>query len=339
MKAWVLVRHGRARDAFQLRDMPDPVPTPAQVLVKVEGFGLNFADVMAAKGLYREAPPLPALLGYEVVGRVVASGSPEHAHWIGKRVLALTRFGGYGELAATDHRAVAEIPETMPLGEAAALGTQGCTAWYMAHYACPLWQGQRVLIHSAAGGVGQLLVMLAVQRGCTVFAVAGGEAKMERLRQLGVHHPIDRHRAPYQEQVRRILGSERLDSSFNAVAGATFRHDMKLIGSGGTVVLYGGATRSDGSGLFPTLRFVMSMGLLIPITLMMRSKSIVGVNMLKLGDHRPALMAQCLREIVGHATRSQWRPHVHAELAADQLPLAHELLGAGSTMGKVAIRW
>ena len=96
---------------------PDPRPGPQQVLIAVEGFGLNYADIMAARGLYRDAPPLPSILGYEVVGRVEACGAEVPAGLVGKRVVAMTRFGGYAQKAVTDHRACAEIPETMPLGE------------------------------------------------------------------------------------------------------------------------------------------------------------------------------------------------------------------------------
>jgi len=338
MRAWTLLRHGDPHRAFALREHPDPSPGPGQLLIRSEGFGLNFADTMAVKGLYRDAPPLPSIPGYEVVGCVERCGDGVPASLLGERVVALTRFGGYAELAVTDHRACAVVPKDLPLGEAASLATQGCTAWYAARILCPLREGERVLVHSAAGGVGHLLVQLALRSGCEVFAVAGGGAKSDFLKGLGAHHVIDRHAGNYAAAVRSLLGDHRLDASFNAVGGSSYKGDMSLLGSGGRMVLYGGAERG-GLGPFGTVRFVWRMGLVPPILLMMKSRSILGINMLRISEDRPALIAECLREMV-RAHREGWvRPHVHATYAASALPDAHVALASGGTMGKVVLAW
>jgi NADPH2:quinone reductase len=339
MQAWVLTAHGAPHRALSLQQRPDPEPRPAQVRIRVEGFGLNYADVMAVKGLYRDAPAPPCVLGYEVVGRVEALGQDVPNDLLGKRVVAMTRFGGYAELAVTDHRALAVIDDAMPLGEAAALATQGCTAWYMARIACPLRAGQHVLVHSAAGGVGVLLVQLAVRSGCTVYAVASGTEKMELLKRLGAHHVIDRSTSDYAQQMRALLGDRRIDVSFNAVGGSTFRKDMTLIGSGGAQVLYGGSERGEGRGLLGTLRFVWRMGLVIPIFQMMKSRSLIGVNMLRISEHHPEVIAACVEGVVRAHAEGWLKPHVHAEFPTEQLPAALEALGSGRTMGKVVVRW
>ncbi|MEO8733487.1 MAG: alcohol dehydrogenase catalytic domain-containing protein, partial [Flavobacteriales bacterium] len=155
MKAWQLTAHGDPQKVLALRELPDPSPKPGEVLIRSEGFGLNYADVMAVKGLYRDAPPPPCVIGYEIVGRVERCGEGVPSEWLGKRVLAFTRFGGYAQLACTDHRAIAAIPDELGIGEAVAMGTQGATAWYMSMLRWPVQSGMRVLIHSAAGGVGQ----------------------------------------------------------------------------------------------------------------------------------------------------------------------------------------
>lgn len=337
MKAWVLERHGTPERAFTLNDRPDPIAGEGQVLIRSEGFGLNYADVMARKGLYREAPPPPCVIGYENVGRVEALGAGAPKELLGKRVAAITRFGGYAQVVVTDHRAVVVVPEDLGLGEACALTTQGVTAWYMAMIAFPLRKGQRVLIHSAAGGVGNLLVQLAAQRACEVFAVASGHEKLELLNKLGAHHVIDRSRADYAEETRAMLGGGRLDVSFNAVGGSTFKKDVRLLGDCGTLVMYGGAERTG--GFFGALRFVWSMGLVIPIFLMMRSRSLIGVNMLRVGEHRPDVIAECLAGAV-RATKEAWlRPCVQDILPADRLAEAHALLESGRSIGKIALRW
>ena len=338
MKAWTLIAHGAPERSFALREYPDPRPGPNQLLIRVEGFGLNYADAMAVRGLYREAPPLPSIIGYEVVGRVERAGSEAPQDLVGRRVVAMTRFGGYAELAVTDHRACAAISDELPIGEAAALATQGSTAWYAARVLCPLSVGERVLVHSAAGGVGNLIVQLAVASGCEVIGVVGSSAKRDLVLGLGAAHCIDRSAGDYATQANRILGKHRLSASFNAVAGATFGKDMRLLGSGGRLVLYGGAQRGA-LGALGTLRFVWSMGAVLPIFLMMKSKSILGVNMLKLGDHHPELMARCFREVVHAHASGGIKPHVHATLPASELPHALGELARGTTMGKVALKW
>ncbi|MCO5276294.1 MAG: zinc-binding dehydrogenase [Flavobacteriales bacterium] len=338
MQAWQLTAHGSPDQVLRLCELPDPAPKPGQVLIRSEGFGLNFADVMAVKGLYRDAPPPPCVIGYEVVGRVERCGDAAPVGLEGKRVLAFTRFGGYAELACTDHRAAVPIPDDLDLGTALAMATQGATAWHMAMAAAPVQQGDRVLVHSAAGGVGQLLLQIALHQGCEVFAVAGGAEKMAYLKQLGVQHAIARGTADYAEQVAGLLASGKLDISYNAVGGTTFKKDMALLGTGGRLVLFGGAERGKG-GAFGDLRFAWNMGLVVPIFLMMRSKSLIGVNMLRLGDHKPQLVADAMHGALSAFSAGWLKPRVHPLFTADQLPQALELLGSGKSIGKVGVRW
>lgn len=337
MKAWTLIAHGVPRKAFELREHPVPVPRSNEVRIRCEASGLNFADVMAVKGLYREAPPLPSVLGYEVVGRIEAVGDGVPRELIGKRVVAMTRFGGYAEYAVTDHRALAEIADDVPAGEAAAMATQGCTAWYAARILCPLRARQRVLVHSAAGGVGHLLVQLALRSGCEVYTIASGKKKAEYLRALGAQHVIDRN-GDVEVQLRTALQGALLDVTFNAVGGSSFHMDMRLLGSGGRIVLFGGAERGT-IGFLGTLRFVWRMGLVIPIFLMMKSRSILGVNMLRISEHHPDIIAECLQNMVRSQACGELKANVHAAFPVAELPAALEALGSGVTMGNVVTLW
>ena len=337
MNAWVLVRHGPTERAFALREIPDPVAGRGQVLIRSEGFGLNYADVMARKGLYREAPPPPCIIGYEAVGRVEYCGDGVPAHLLGRRVVAITRFGGYAEMAVTDHRAVVPIDDSVPLGTACALATQGATAWYLAMIARPVRKGEHAVVHSAAGGVGNLLVQLLMHQGGEVIAMANGADKVRALHELGIRHVIDRARGDYAEQVRTILKNGRSQVVFNAVGGSTFKKDLALLGATGCLVLYGGAAR--GSGTIGALRFVLRMGVVIPILLMMRHQSLIGVNMLRLGDVRPDLLEECLHGIAKAHADGWLRPMALSEFPSEQLPDAHTLLESGRSMGKVVVRW
>jgi len=172
MKAYFLVQNGSPEKAFNIRETDKPVINPDEVLIKVEGFGLNFADVLAMIGLYPDCPPLPAILGYDVVGFIEAIGSDVKDVVVGYRVTALTRFDGYAEYAVTKGSAVAKIPIAMDMGVALALSTQYCTAYYCAEELLRLHDGDEVLVHAAAGGVGTALVQLAKWRGCVVDGMA-----------------------------------------------------------------------------------------------------------------------------------------------------------------------
>src|SRR4030095_5618452 len=217
MKAMYLVRTGDAAQAFELREAPTPEPAAGQVRVAVEGFGLNYADVSARQGLYQDAPPMPSVIGYEVVGRVDALGPGVENLTPGQRVTALTRFGGYATHAVTDARAVAAIAEDMDVGVAAALPTQGCTAYYMAEEMVRLHAGDHVLVHAAAGGVGTLLVQLCKRRGCVVYGTVGSDDKLPLLRDLGVDHPINYRSSDFAADVRRLRGAEGLDVIFDSI--------------------------------------------------------------------------------------------------------------------------
>jgi NADPH2:quinone reductase len=161
---------------------------------------------------------------------------------------------------------------------------------------------------------------------------------MDLLRGLGVQQVIDRSAGNVALQVRQALSGARLDVSFNAVGGSSFSQDMRLLGSGGRMVLYGGSERA-GIGVFGTLRFVLRMGPIIPIFLMMRSRSILGVNMLRISEHHSEIIAEGLDWMVRALLQGELRVHVHDEFPADRLPAAIAALGRGSTAGKLVVRW
>ncbi|WP_306641473.1 quinone oxidoreductase family protein [Sanyastnella coralliicola] len=340
MKAAVLTTNGNAFDSFEIRDLDKPTPQEGQVLIKVEAFGLNFADVMARRGLYREAPPLPSVIGYDLVGKVEAVGSGVDTSLIGERVAGMSRFGSYAEYCATQASGVAVVPDDMPAAEACALGTQYCTAWYAAFQATNMNPGERVLIHAAAGGVGTALVQLAQWKGCEIFATAGSDEKIQLLKDRGVQHVINYRTQDYEEEIKKILGEKRLDMTFNAIAGSTFKKDMRLIGAGGRVVIYGAAERAGKKGgKWATINMLRKMGLLIPLLRMAKSQALIGVNMLKIADHRPQRIAEALEELVKLYQEGVIKPQSGGEYSVNELAQAHDDLEYRRTTGKLAVRW
>lgn len=341
MKTVLLTKFGSPEEAFVVKEREAPEPKSQQVLIEVEAFGLNFADVLARKGLYPEVPPRPCTLGYEVVGRIARTGKDVPSDYLGKRVIALTRFGGYATLATTDHRALAELPEDYPAEKALSLGTQGTTAWICFHHRTHLRPGDRVLVHAGAGGVGHILCQLALSRGCTVFATAGSEHKLEYLRKLGVHHPINYRSEDYYRTIKDHLGKRhRLDATFNSLAGKSLRKDFRLLGAGGTLVLYGAASRvGKRQGLWSNLGLLIGTGFFSPLSLIMRSKSISGVNVLKLGDYKSERVSEALAGVVEAAKNEEVVPTVGGVYSIDELNQAHRRLENRDTIGKLSVFW
>jgi NADPH:quinone reductase-like Zn-dependent oxidoreductase len=340
MKAIVLKRHGSPREAFELQELPTPEAAAGQVRIAVEAFGLNYADVSARQGTYLDAPPIPCVIGYEVVGRIDAIGDGVSGLATGQRVVALTRFGGYATSAVTDARAVVPIPDDLDAGVAVALPTQGGTAYYCAEEMVRLHPGDHVLVQAAAGGVGTLLVQLAKRRGCVVYGTAGSDEKLDYLRRLGVDHPINYRREDFAVAVRRVRGDAGLDVAFDSLGGSAVRKGLALLAPGGRMVCLGAAEREAGPLQWARdLRFALSFGFVHPIPLLMNSKSIIGVNMLRISDHRPETLGRVLRAVTELALAGEIRPTVGGRFTAAQIAEAHELLSGRGSTGKIVVEW
>lgn len=338
-EALVLCRFGPAASAFERRRVRLDELKPDEVRIESEAFGLNYADVMARLGLYQEAPPLPCVVGYEVVGTIKEVGSEVSNELLGQRVLAFCRFGGYAKHVNTKAYAVVPIDD-MPAQEATALCTQAVTAYYMAEYLTPIHKGEKVLIHAAAGGVGTMLIQLAKRKGAEVYAKIGQESKREVVIACGADHVINYRKGDYVAQLEKLLGDDRLDVSFNPAAGSTMKKDLGLLGSGGRLILFGASELSAGKwGIFSKLNFLRKMGLVLPIGLMMRSKNILGVNMLKIADNRPMVLRDCLHGVLALYQNGDLKPQIGGAFPAEQFHLAHEALEKGGTSGKLTIIW
>ncbi len=338
-EAIVLTKKGRPVGTFERKEWEIPALESNQILIESEAFGLNYADVMASQGLYREAPPMPCVVGYEVVGKIQEVGAAVAQHLVGKRVLAFCRFGGYARHVVTEEHAIILI-EDIPSVEALALCTQGVTAYYMAKYLSPVRKNERVLIHAAAGGVGSLLVQMCKKEGAEVFAKIGSSKKESLVKELGADHVIDYSQGDYFERISQILGNHRLDVSFNPVAGDTFKKDFKLLGSAGRMFLFGGSQLTNGKwGILSGINFLRKMGRPMPIGFMMRSKSLLGVNMLKIADNKPEVLSECLKEVFKMYQSGQLIPQVGGEFVVTEFNSAVMELASGKSTGKIAVVW
>lgn len=339
MKAIYVVEHGEAADAFEFRETPKPVPKAGEVLIKVEGFGLNFADVMARKGMYRDAPPLPSIIGYDVCGTVDRVGNNVQNVREGDRVTAMTRFGGYAEYAITDSRACAKIPARLNTAEATALTTQYCTAYYCAAEMVQLHEGDRVVIHSAAGGVGTALVQYAKHKGCEIFATTGSASKIDAIKASGAQDVINTAEIRFEDYILDQTKGEGADVIFDAVGADFIRRGIKVLAAGGRIVCYGAAQMSDSRNIFFQLTKAIQFGIYHPAVFMLNSKSLIGVNMLRIADHKPLVLQRCLENVVRLVEEGIFSPQVGKIFKAEEIADAHNFLEQRRSTGKISCNW
>lgn len=343
MRAVHLVKNGKSDKAFDVREIDIPEVGALEIRVKVGAFGLNFADVMARLGMYPDAPKKPGVLGYDVVGTIDAIGADVVSDLkVGDHVVALTRFGGYAEYACTDYRGVVKVTEDISPVIATALATQGGTAYYMAEEMVQIHEGDHVLVHAAAGGVGSILCQIAKSKGAIVYGTAGSKEKLEYLSSIGVDHPINYREQKFEKEIRMILdkeGAKGLDIVFDAVGGSSVKKGYKLLGSGGRMVLFGASALTSAGNVFSKIGVALGFGLYSPIGLLNPSKSLIAVNMLRIADDKPEVLNRVLKGTVALYEKGIIKPLEGGLFPVEEIAKAHTDLQHRKTMGKVAITW
>jgi len=340
MKVLSLVKHGNADEAFKIIDQARPTISTNEVLIEVQCSGLNFADVVARRGRYPDAPPLPSVLGYDVAGHIIDKGSEVTHVDIGDRVTALTRFGGYAELAKTPAFGVQKIPEKVSFAEATALSTQACTAYYCAIESVNLYPGQVVLIQAAAGGVGNILVQIAKWKGCKIYGTASTK-KIDLLKQMGVDYPIDYTQEDFEKLI--MANGDVLDVVFDSIGGSKYKSAYKLLNKGGKMVNIGAAEQMTSTnrmfGMLGALNTVRKFGFYNPIQLLMKSQSLIGVNMLRVADYTPDVFSKVLKEVIELNEEGVIAPKIGKIFPFTEIGEAHKYLEERKSIGKVVVTW
>ena len=337
MKAIYLKKYGDAKDAFEIKETQIPTPKENEVLIKVKYSGLNFADVIARRGMYPDAPKNPAILGYDVTGEIVSLGSNVTDFKIGQQVVAMTRFGGYAEYAVTNISGVAAIPDGCDMAGATVFATQACTAYYCAEDCVTLHKGDKVLIQAAAGGVGSLLVQIAKHRGCIVYGTAS-TGKQDYITKLGVDFAIDYTKESFYDVINK--NGHKIDVVFDSLGGTAFDKGVKLLAPGGKMVCYGAAEQLESrKNKLKLISLALGFGLFSPISLLMQSKAIITVNMLRIADFRQNIFNEVLQNVIQMAAQKIITPHVSKIFPAMDIAEAHDYLESRKSTGKVVLKW
>ena len=337
MRALVITRAG-GPEVLQVQERPDPQAGAGEVLVRVKAAGINFADVMGRAGLYPEAPKTPSVVGYEIAGVVEAVGSGVEEYAPGDRVLGGTRFGGYAELVSTPVNALVPLPEDWSFEEGAAFPVNYATAYAGLCRYGSLQAGERVLLQAAAGGVGIAATQIAGIVGAEVFGTAS-PSKHEAIRGFGVHHAIDYREKDFVKEIRRIAGEKQpLDLVMDAVAGRSFRKSWSLLRPGGRLVCFGASALVSGERRNPitALKMLAGMPPFNVIPMMSDSKSVIGLNMLRLWDAKGSL-DEYIDPLTKWVEDGRLRPVVAETFPLERGADAHRFIIERRNVGKVVL--
>lgn len=231
-------------------------PGPGQIEVAVGASNLNFADVLVAFGRYPSFEGRLPKLGADFAGVVTAVGPGVTGHKVGDRVGGISADGAWATFVTCDANLAVTLPPGLPTNRAAAVPSAHATAWYSLHDLARISAGDKVLIHSATGGVGQAAVAIARAAGAEIFATAGSDARRELLRGMGIEHVYDSRSTDFADEIRRDTDGYGVDIVLNSLTGAAQKAGLELLSFGGRFVEIGkrdiyGDTRM---GLFPFRR-------------------------------------------------------------------------------------
>jgi len=330
MRAVVITKHG-GPGVLQVQEKPDPALGPGEVRIDVAAAGINFADVMARMGLYPDAPKTPCVVGYEVAGTILELGEGVAGLSHGQRVFAGTQFGGYASQVSVPASDVLALPDELSFEQGAAIPVNYATAWAGLVGYGNLQPGERVLVHSAGGGVGIAATQIAKRIGAEVIGTAS-PGKHERIRELGVDQAIDYTRSGWER------GAGRFDVILDAIGGKSFRTGYSLLRPGGRLVAFGASALVTGQrrNLVTALRTVIRMPRFNLIKQMSESKAVIGLNMLTLWKDRGTLQPWIapLREMLDDGTI---KPVVAGDFAFEDAGAAQTMITERRNVGKVVL--
>ncbi len=333
----VVITKAGPPEVLQVRESPDPTAGPGQIRIRVKAAGINFADLMARIGMYPDAPKIPCVVGYEVAGVVDQVGPSTVGFSVGDRVFGMPHFGGYSDTVVLPTAQAFRMPAKMSFEEAAALPVVYITAHHMLLYTGTLRPGMKVLLHSAAGGVGLAAIDLLKAHGCEIIGTAS-PGKHEFLRERGVQHCIDSG-GDVQAAARALVGGDgKIDVVCNPVGGTSWKRDYALLAPGGRLICYGVSTLAPGErrSIWSILKFVFGLAWWTPIGLMNENKSVTGINMGHLVDHVEILRPQ-FEALVRMYEAGQIRPFVDRTFSFQEAPAAHQYLHDRKARGKLLL--
>jgi NADPH:quinone reductase-like Zn-dependent oxidoreductase len=324
---------------FEVQTREDPEPVANQVRIRVKASGINFADIMARKGMYPDRPSTPCVVGYEVSGTIDKVGPDADSSLVGKDVVSLTKFKGYADTVITEQHHCVIKPKNLSFVDAASIPVVFLTAWMLIYVQGGLRQGQTILIQNAGGAVGLAAIDIAKHIGAISIGTASGR-KHEFLKKRGLNYAIDYRTEDVSKRVMELTKNVGVDLIIDPV-GDSWQQNYNLLRHGGRIGFFGASTLSDLGGsniiskLFGLVKFFFSLPRWSPLALMDVNRGVFGLNLARMwNDDRLNAMLQTM--VDGH--KEGWvRPHVDKVFAFDQVMDAHMYIENRQNIGKVIL--
>jgi len=301
---------------LEIREVAAPTASPGQELVRVEAAGVNFADTLAVHGGYPGTPDPPLVAGREFAGRRLTTG---------ERVMGYAQWGAFAELISAKSALLWKVPAAWTAEEGAAFPVNFFTA-YLAFWKAGLLdrpQSARVLIHAVAGGVGTAAVQIGKLLGVEIYGTSSSDAKLDRLRQLGLEHAINYAREDYEHAIQELTHGEGVDVVFEMLGGEHTAKSVRCLREFGRVIVYGAATGQAGQ--------------LDPRMLYAKGASVHGLWFTYL-SRNSSLIDQAWQQLSTWADEGHLRPLIGSVLGMEKAGEAYRLLLERKNLGKVVLR-
>ncbi len=322
MRAVVLESKG-GPEVLTIRDVPDPVPGPEEILVDVVSTALNRADLLQRRGMYPGPPMAHEIPGLEFAGRVAAAGERVVGVAIGDPVMGIVGGGGYAERLVVHHRQVVRVPDGLSLADAGAVPEVFLTAWDALVVQGGLTVGRWALVHAGASGVGTASIALARYLGAHIIVTASA-GKADACRRLGADVVVDYGSEDFVAASLTATGGSGVDVVLDVIGGDYLDRNVGAVRTQGRIVqvgVMGGGAVSFGLGL-----------------MMAKRVALIGTTL----RHRPleekvALTRRFDREIMPGFASGALRPEIDSRYPFDEIAAAHERMEANANVGKIVI--
>ena len=336
MKQVWITKYG-APETLEIRSADPAAPGEGEVTVSVKAAGINFADIMARKGLYPDAPKLPFVVGYEIAGVVERAGPGVAPSFVGKDVVALTRFGGYADTINLPAESLFEKPGNLSFEEAAALPVNYITAYQLIVIMGSLRGGTTVLIHNAGGGVGLASLQIAKHLGAVTIGTASA-SKHQFLKEQGLDHAVDYRVKDWDRTVRDLTGGRGVDLILDPIGGAYWKKNLRLLRPTGRLGCFGVSSVAESrAGRLPAMLSLLArLPFLNVLSLMNGNKGVFGVNvghLWKEGDR----IRGWVKEILSGVAEGWVKPHVDRSFSFEEAAAAHRYIEERRNRGKVVL--
>lgn len=345
MKKVVIERPG-GYHRLEVKEFPAPTPQKNEVLIQVSAAGVNFADVFVRLGLYKSGKAFvgwPITPGFEFAGKVLQCGSEVSGLAAGTAVFGVTRFGAYASHLCVPASQVFVIPQGCPFNsdEWAAFPAVFLTAYHGLFQNIVLRAGMKILVHSAAGGVGGALLQLGKIAGCRMFAVVGSSHKVDAALALGAERVIDKRTEDLWTQAEAICPNG-FDVVFDANGPATLKQSYRHLASSGKLVSYGFhsmlSTRGGAASYFKLIYEYLRVPRFSPLNMTSENKGLIAFNLSYL-FHRLDLLEDAMGDLIKWVEQGKIKAPALQQFPVENVADAHRALESGQTVGKLILKF